>query len=1499
MDERTIQHEYVMQYLCRREDEGGLGYKQTSVNLVNNDLFIPSDLTDFIKKSVPQVWKTLLKKYNHDEKTLESALMKEIKSRILDFQNVAIFINKNNTITFEGEKIPLFFVSGTELKGDEDFNQNIFSAVEEVTHKFEVSGQKIAPNVRPDISFFVNGIFFGYMELKTISQGQNAQEHGRQKIAKDYLTTIRGLVEQGKVIPSVLNERKAIMSMFEKAIHLTTSDVNDTFVLRGISQFYDSVQSEYASDKTPNDDELAKNIIDIFKPYPVSSLALSEKERFEEVMAALYGKKRVEDEIRYFNFIEYRYANKDGQKERTSNTGRLIAPRPKQKFGADKIMSRIREMLDNEKDPDYYINKLRKELIALGIPQTKIEEIILQRKQYRNNRNVYSLLMQYAAGFGKSNIIGWTALRLKDYRYEGKYAYDKIMLVVDRLQLRDQLDTTMMNMNIDKSMFVEAVDKATFISALESQKRIIVINIQKFLDMQEAINESGTKLKEMRVAFLIDEIHRSNSGDTHDELITLFTRLKETFSQDGKEITKKNLLIGFTATPSDETLTRFGEFRSAYTIPLWVPFDSYTMKEAIADGYILDPTKHILPYAVPVEFEIPEDLIDSGEDEDIKIKERKTDVYSFEPRMRHIAQLVVDRIVNLVYGKIHGQGKAMFAVSSIPNAIKYVEIIRGLYEKKCKEPMYSKYNDAPICIVYSDSQKYTASSVLNGGKSENKVIQDFKQAKNGLIIVVDKLQTGFDEPKLQTLFLDKEISDINAIQTISRVNRTCKYKNECHVVDCSWKNINIENINKAFRKYCDMVISEYNPEEEAKWVAKKYRELCSSFPYKGWFARYQNERNDAQFILEMEGELTKWVKQCVAEELAAIAFNKEHGLKPGDQEYKEEINPARDLRILVGHYGAAVTSLRDIYVIDKKYMDEIFMEFWRKYCSIYRNATKKEGDKGYVYGVLESDEVPGFTLIEDDGKDDTPGGKKGPKDGPSKLPSTKGKSMEQVIEILDRLNAEEHMTAMQAKIWLEEIGKMFQFIAEQKGVKALLLDDKVSDEDKLEKYKKHQQAYSRRLKKRTDFVQCDRFRSMLEDNVEQLFGIFIKDLIKANNNFDYTVDTPDNPEEEFTKERLIELAMERIKPKYDEKALKCAITSKFATRFECIKQYLPEFDTVVDGLFTIVNTPSDSQYDGLADGVRESMNMLIRAEGLSVTDKRIYLDTLLMRYEVFLKKLYFMLNKRKLENHDDPTQGPTLANAIFAIYSLRSLKYSKDTGLRTLSSELEIIRQLRNHEAHNAIDDIPENQIDAAVNAVMDIYLYSVGSNVENLKKAGVKIISDKAEEVIHPKTIYKIDDQEESERVIYFENQFETGNNSYLMVAESVSAKDLPEEQRIEIFKKSLGQLIGYNPSKSPFTKQRHWIAIYRIAADRGFTIENDYAYFMHIMNIIGRDTLPAVDVSFLEKKITGVYAQNISDWSADGLLESKLAEYADVKQCADAFLKIVESNIKEKLAK
>ena len=414
MDEKKIQHDYVMEFLCRQETEGGLGYRSVSNIVVSNDLFIPSIMGEFVKNSQPDTWMKLLKKFDHDEQHLQTALKDKVKDALLDAQNVATFINNNKSITFEGEKVWLFYVSGTELKGDEEFKQNIFCAVEESTHTLKVGDTKLY-TIRPDIMFFVNGIYFGYLELKSSTKGQTARVNGRQKVAKDYLATVKALTEQEKRDPKVMKQRKEVMAIYEKAIHLTASDCNETYVMRGISQFFDIAHQGFISEPAKTVDELTPAVLEPFKVYPVTASAQTEKQRFEEVMRALYDKNMIEKEILYYNFIEYKYVKKEGakEKERTSNTGRLIAPRPKQKFGCDKIMGRITEMLDHETEPGYYINKLRSYLQSQGITPQKIEEIILLRERYFNNKYVYSLLLQYAAGFGKSNIIGWTALQLK------------------------------------------------------------------------------------------------------------------------------------------------------------------------------------------------------------------------------------------------------------------------------------------------------------------------------------------------------------------------------------------------------------------------------------------------------------------------------------------------------------------------------------------------------------------------------------------------------------------------------------------------------------------------------------------------------------------------------------------------------------------------------------------------------------------------------------------------------------------------------------------------------------------------------------------------------------------------------------------------------------------------------------------------------------------------------------------------------------------------------
>ena len=1086
-----------MPFICRREEEGGLGYRETQANVVSYDLFIPMHLAEFVSNSSPMAWKALVRKYKNDEPKLVRALIEEIKQRMLESSNAATFLNKNRSITFEGENLQLFYVSGTEINGDKDFKKNIFAAVEEMKHNIVCDGMTLE-RLRPDISFFVNGIFLGYLELKSVTNGQTARDHGRGKVIGDYLQCVKNIAAREQQRPEAGKERKSALFMFEKAVHIVATDINETYILRNIAQYYDDAHRGF-SDGTASISTLKPAIEKMFKIYPISSELLSQKQRFEEVMRALYAKKMIEKEILYYNFLQYKYVGRANHRERTSNRGYLVSPRPKQKFGCDKIMARVREMLDHEKEPDFYLNKLRNQLKALNVPAEKIEEIVVQRDRYCNNKYVYSLLMQYAAGFGKSNIIGWTALQLKDLRYDGVWAYDKTLIVVDRLNLRDQLDTMMMSMNIDKSMFVEATDQQTFVDALAGNKRIIVVNIQKFRELQNAINNSGRSLKQMRVAFLIDEIHRSNTGENNKEMVNLFEKLQDTINvsvKGNKELQKKkNLIIGFTATPTEKILARFGEFKSANIIPTWVPFDSYTMKEAIADGYILDPTKHIIPVVTKVHFDTP---VDYNPDEDQNITIDKVAIYSNPERMEKISQFIVNRLVSLVYGKIRGTGKAMLAVSSIPNAICYCNLIRKKMAEKCEQAMYRRYKGAPISIVYSDNQLYESSASMNDGASEEKVISDFKQAKNGLMIVVDKLQTGFDEPKLHTLFLDKEIQEINAIQTISRVNRTIKYKEECHIVDLSWQNVNVENIREAFRKFCDITTSDFNPDQEALVVKMLFEQLCKSEPYARWYKDYKRLNTDTTFTIQMEDGIRQWIRLQFERTKEIEAQN------ATDSEYLQVVNEAKELRVCVGKYGSSIMMLEDVLDIDGKYKDKLFLHFWEVYCRIYLEFCKSINDP-ILHPVIDGgDEIPGITIVEgsdpESDDDDT--------DGPGKgEPKGKEKHKKDILEIIRQWNEAEDLSTEDVHIWLSEVGKMFEQFRQNARFLAVIKDSTFSPDDKMKEYIKVLKLYRIALSRRNDIVKVELFKQMLLENCEQLLDVFVESIPEVETgNSDYNYD---------------------------------------------------------------------------------------------------------------------------------------------------------------------------------------------------------------------------------------------------------------------------------------------------------------------------------------------------------------------------------------------------------
>ena len=930
MNETQIQDKYLVEYFTNPNT--GLGYREIKASTISKDLIAVPDLVEFLSETElnSSGWKSLLRKYGGDKEKVIEVVLDQILGKVKNATNMAIFLNFNKSITVEGVKLHLFYPSGTSVAGDSLFDQNIFSIAQEYPYKFVWEGVRLI-SFRPDLTFFVNGFYIGYSEFKSTYNNQNAKNQGREKVIGDYLQAVRAYDKIAGSNDTNQSIRKDFLKVFEKAIFITASDLKDTFVIRNIEgprgDNRDIIRGIIKEEKYDFQEYKAK-AINIFKNYPVEGKNLTREEKFKQVYTSLYSKKMLEKEILYYNFIE-----KD----------KLISPRPKQKFGTDKIIAKIDEFLDHENDGEYFLNKLKDQLKYIG--EEKRQEIISKRHKYQNNKNVYSLLMQYAAGFGKSNIIGWTTLQLKDLKRNGENVYDKVIIVVDRLQLRDQITEKMYSMNVDNKMFIEANNKKSFINALSGDTRIVIVNLQKFgsaLDILDPI--AINKLSKMRVAFLIDEIHRSNSGEQHQDMVSIFDEIQSGFDKNS-ECTetkkKKNLIIGFTATPSDHTLSRFGEFSNVVDggDKIWVPFDSYTMKEAISDRYILNPLVGLVPVSAKMYFEKPEDILegfegdngygeiddktDTGIDlEGKKYAIRKKQIYNNKDRIEAISKWIVERLLTVVYGQIRGAGKAMLAVSSIECAKLYKQNIDKFYKLATEGNKYDRFVKAPIYIVFSEKQGNETSFSLNGGKNEKNVIDDFSKGKNGLIIVVDKLQTGYDEPKLHTLFLDKEITGINAIQTISRVNRTTKYKNDCKIIDFSYQNVNIINIKNAFEHFSNLVISDFDPIGDEKLLENIYCDLVRSDFYQTFFNNFQINCSDTLNKINLQNEIISYFQS----------------------------NPAnsKEIKIKTGQYFKILNLIENVITIDQKYTIEKFLYFWRKFNVEYKENVNKTGEISYV-----------------------------------------------------------------------------------------------------------------------------------------------------------------------------------------------------------------------------------------------------------------------------------------------------------------------------------------------------------------------------------------------------------------------------------------------------------------------------------------------------------------------------------------------------------------------
>ena len=417
-------------------------------------------------------------------------------------------------------------------------------------------------------------------------------------------------------------------------------------------------------------------------------------------------------------------------------------------------------------------------------------------------------LIQHSAGSGKSNSIAWLAHQLIGLKREQREVFDSVIVVTDRRILDDQLQKTIRQFMQVGASVGHARQSGDLRRFIQQGKKIIVSTVQKFPFILDEIAMEASRT----FAIVIDEAHSSQGGKTSAAMSQALAG-NTTSDNDApdpedtvnealeKRMAARKMLTNasyyaFTATPKNKTLEMFGEALppDAEGKVKHRPFHSYTMKQAVDEGFILDVLKSYTP--VDSYYKLIKKIEDDPEFDTKKAKKKlHRYVESHDHAIRLKAEIMVDHFHEqvLAANKIGGQARAMVITGSIERAIQYFHAFQNyLTERK------SPYK--PI-VAFSGVHDYDGSQVsetsLNGFPSGD-IADKIKNDPYRFLICADKFQTGYDEPLMHTMYVDKLLSGIKAVQALSRLNRSHPLKYDCFVLD--FQN-NRETIEYAFQDY--------------------------------------------------------------------------------------------------------------------------------------------------------------------------------------------------------------------------------------------------------------------------------------------------------------------------------------------------------------------------------------------------------------------------------------------------------------------------------------------------------------------------------------------------------------------------------------------------------------------------------------------------------------------------------------------------------------------------
>lgn len=494
----------------------------------------------------------------------------------------------------------------------------------------------------------------------------------------------------------------------------------------------------------------------------------------------------------------------------------------------DSLMDILKRYMHLEKKTTVTVKngkEIKKKKEILIFPRYhQLDAVTMLLVDSKTNGSGNNYLIQHSAGSGKSNSIAWLSYGLASlHDKDNNSIFTSVIVVTDRRILDSQLQNTISSFDHTKGI-VETIGpnktSKDLKKAIDDGKKIIITTLQKFPVIYEELDDVTGK----RFAVIVDEAHSSQTGKSaaklkegladKEEALREYAAIEaeaEKDAEDYEDLLVKELLghgyhknlsfFAFTATPKQKTLEAFGRKQSDGS---FAAHHIYSMRQAIEEGFIVDVLKNYMTYRTC--YRIAKDTADNPEVPASKAVKTIKRYASLHPHnLQQKTAVIIEQFREITKNKIGGRAKAMVVTSSRLHAVRYYHEFKHYIEKK-------GYDDVDILIAFSgivkdDSVDYTEES-MNKRKDgstikEDQLRNDFHGDDFNVLIVAEKYQTGFDEPLLHSMFVDKKLDGVKAVQTLSRLNRIYPGKEDTFILDF----VNTkEEILEAFKPYYEATI---------------------------------------------------------------------------------------------------------------------------------------------------------------------------------------------------------------------------------------------------------------------------------------------------------------------------------------------------------------------------------------------------------------------------------------------------------------------------------------------------------------------------------------------------------------------------------------------------------------------------------------------------------------------------------------------------------------------